>query len=113
MLCRPQCRLYVEDMQCCESEGLLTDKTTAFLWILCSHPVAIPAGCLSIGGPGNVTEYPVFNGAGANYNYRSIINWQSDLSDGMPYSGQVTLDLESARYVGPDSNCNAFLDGQI
>ena len=39
----------------------------------------------------------MFNGGGANYNYRSIINWQSDLPDGNPYSGLVSLDLESAR----------------
>lgn len=34
--------MYVEDMQCCSERGLVTDKTTAFVWTLCSHPVAIP-----------------------------------------------------------------------
>lgn len=48
----------------------------------------------------NVTEYPVFNGGGYNYNYRSIVNWQSDVPDpdnGEIYTGPVSLDLQSAR----------------
>ncbi|KAK9803125.1 hypothetical protein WJX73_008346 [Symbiochloris irregularis] len=109
-LVQPQCRMFVEDMQCCSERGLVTDKTTAFVWTLCSHPVAIPQGCLTVNGPVNVTEYPVFNGAGYNYNYRSIVNWQSDMPDpdtGAIYTGPVSLDLQSARTV--DSTCSLAL----
>lgn len=45
----------------------------------------------------NVTNYPVFNGFGAAYNYRSIVNWQSDITDGQIYTGPISLNLEAAR----------------
>ena len=54
--------MYVEDMQCCQNEGLLTDKSAAVVWLLCTHPVTLPEGCMSVSGPVNNTVTPIFNG---------------------------------------------------
>ena len=52
---QPTCRLYVEDVQCCASEGLLTDKSAVLAHLLCTHPVSLPLSCLSVSGPVNTT----------------------------------------------------------
>ena len=101
---QPTCRLYVEDMQCCATEGLLTDKSAAFVHLLCTHEITLPEGCLAIGGPVNNTVTPVFNGA-SGFNFRHIVDWaDTSNADGTVYSGQVTLDYQGQRYALPWSS---------
>ena len=86
-------------MQCCATEGLLTDKSAAFAHLLCTHQITLPEGCLAVGGPVNNTVTPVFNGP-TGFNFRHIIDWSSTSNaDGTVYSGQVTLDYQGQRCV--------------
>ena len=89
--------MYVEDMQCCANEGLLTDKSAAFVHLLCTHEISLPEGCLAVGGPVNKTITPVFNGP-TGYNFRHLVSYANTLNtDGTVYTGQVTLDYQSQR----------------
>lgn len=49
--------MFVEDMLCCESEGIVTSATHAYVWALCTNPVdlsddglQVPDTCFRVSG---------------------------------------------------------------
>ena len=91
-VCRPTCRLFVENQLCCQSEGLLTSATYANLRVLCNQPVTLSPDCISVEGPSNVTVLDVLNG-NPTYSHQFLVNYED--SD---YYGHVNLNLEQQRW---------------
>lgn len=90
-VCRPTCRLFVENQLCCQSEGLLTSATYANVRVLCNQPVTLTADCISVDGPSNVTIVDVLNG-NPSYSHQYLVNFQ-----GADYYGHVNINLERQR----------------
>lgn len=93
-MCRPTCRLFVENQLCCQSEGLLTSADFASVRVLCNQPVTLTSECLSVAGPTKFTTIDVLN-ANTSYSHQYLVNYQD--SD---YYGHVNIDLELQRYTG-------------
>lgn len=90
-VCRPQCRLFVEDMLCCENAGALTNKQHAVLRLQCTHPVNYYPKCFNVSGPSNTTAFTQFETAVWSANHVAQVNILEE------YIGNVTVDIEKAR----------------
>ena len=92
MSCRPQCKLFIEDMLCCEA-GALTNKQYASAYLQCTHPVNFYSQCLNVTGPTNVT---VFNSFSSSSVWAVNHHVQADFA-ASDFTGNVTLDVEGPR----------------
>ena len=90
--CRPQCKLFLEDMLCCEDAGIVNNRPWATVQMLCTHNVNMFAKCLAVDGPSNVTVVDPTNTVWAQA-HRYTVSYEDDAS----FTGAATVDVQAAR----------------
>jgi hypothetical protein len=104
---KPMCRMYLENMACCEEQGVLAASgSSAQLFVMCSETlIALPPKCLQVQGPDN-TEVRFKNGQELEGTPGQMLffsaNWDDD-----DYTGKVVVDANATREE--DGNCQLQL----
>lgn len=89
--CRPQCRVFVEDMLCCESAGAINNRQHLVMRLQCTHPVNYYPRCVNVSGPTNVTAFNQFDTAAWSRSHAVQVNFLQ------PYVGNATIDIQGPR----------------
>jgi hypothetical protein len=99
-------------MLCCQQEGIITNKTWAHVWVLCTHDVYVGESCFNISGnnnggngPGNATIYRFLQYNNGDSATHLILNWANDTTN---YNGTVTVDLQARRQTNQGCALNLF-----
>ncbi|RMZ56137.1 hypothetical protein APUTEX25_004561, partial [Auxenochlorella protothecoides] len=89
---RPQCKLFLEQATCCAETGLTLNSAWASIAVYCTAPTIIPASCVRVEGPSNVTVVDTNVPSPAwGRTFRFVAGWTPDEG----YVGWLTVGLET------------------
>ncbi|KAL6781890.1 hypothetical protein ACKKBF_B09855 [Auxenochlorella protothecoides x Auxenochlorella symbiontica] len=87
-----QCKFFLEQATCCAETGLTLNSAWASIAVYCTAPTIIPASCIRVEGPSNVTVVDTNVPSPAwGRTFRFVAGWTPDEG----YVGWLTVGLET------------------